>query len=55
MGIKILSQFNSFMMEVLDIQSKSLDWFLYDRDICHKRVNPLHANTSIYFNDFKYS
>ena len=21
------------------MQSKSLDWFLYDRDLCHERVN----------------
>ena len=22
-----------------------MDWFLYDRDLCHERVNKLHKNT----------
>ena len=32
---------NSFMTEVLIIYllRKSMDWFLYDRDLCHERVN----------------
>ena len=32
---------NSFMTEVLIIYLliKSMDWFLYDRDLCHERVN----------------
>ena len=25
----------------IDLQSKSMDWFLYDRDIRHKRINTL--------------
>ena len=29
---------NSFMTEVPDLQSKSMDWFLYDRDLPHERV-----------------
>ena len=39
---------NSFMMEVpfiknqsIDLQSKSMDWFLYDRDLRHERINDL--------------
>ena len=23
----------------IDLQNKSMDWFLYDRDLCHERVN----------------
>ena len=39
-------RFNSFMMDVFiikkqDLQSKSMDWFLYDRDLRHERVNAL--------------
>ena len=37
---------NSFMKEVptiqkpdIDLQSESMDWFLYDRDFCHERIN----------------
>ena len=37
---------NSFMTEIsiygdqsIDLQSKSVDWFLYDRDLRHERVN----------------
>ena len=37
--------FNSFMTEVpvyrnqsIDLQRKSMDWFLYDRDLHHERV-----------------
>ena len=36
--------FNSFMTEVptisTDLQNKSMDWFLYDRDLRHERVKP---------------
>ena len=39
---------NSFMMEVpfirnqsIDLQSKSMDWFLSDRDLRHERINAL--------------
>ena len=31
---------NSFMMELpeqIDLQSKSVDWFLYDRDLYHEK------------------
>ena len=40
-----LVQFNSFMTEVrsyrkqsIDLQSKSMEWFLYDTDLRHERV-----------------
>ena len=23
----------------IDLHSKSMDWFLYDQDLCHERVN----------------
>ena len=43
---RILSALNSFMMEVptyrnqpIDLQSKSVDWFLYDRDLRYEKVN----------------
>ena len=26
----------------IDLQSKSMDWFLYDRDLRHERVNALY-------------
>ena len=29
----------------IDLQIKSMDWFLYDGDLRHKRVNELHKNT----------
>ena len=35
---------NSFMTEwnqPIDLQSKLMNWFLYDRDLYHKRVNVL--------------
>ena len=37
---------NSFMTDIFiikkpDLQSESMDWFLYDRDLCHERVNGL--------------
>ena len=28
----------SYRNQSTDLQSKSMDWFLYDRDICHERV-----------------
>ena len=35
---------NFFMKEVpiisIDLQSKSMDWFVYDSDLRHKRVEP---------------
>ena len=27
----------------MDLQSKSMDWFLYDNDLRHERVNPFDA------------
>ena len=37
---------NSFMTDVFitkkpDLQSKTMDWFLYDKDLRHERVNAL--------------
>ena len=28
-------------------RSKSLDWFLYDRDLCHERIDYSHLQPSI--------
>ena len=27
------------MVQCIDLQIKSMDWFLYDRDLRHERVN----------------
>ena len=40
-------KYNSFMTEIPIIQKpnllcKSMDWFLYDKDLCYKRVNINH-------------
>ena len=32
---------NSLMTDVPILQSQSVDWFLYDEDLYHERVNPL--------------
>ena len=39
-GYYILPVFNSFVTEVpiIDLQSKSMDWFLYNRDLRQERV-----------------
>ena len=31
----------SYRNQSIDMQNKSMDWFLYNRDLCHKRVNGL--------------
>ena len=31
----------SYRNKYIDLQSKSVDWFLYDRDLCHERVNDI--------------
>ena len=40
----------SYRNQSIDLQSKSMGWFLYDRDLCYGRVNRfvpsvLHENT----------
>ena len=40
---------------IIDLLCKSMDWFLYDRDLHHERVNPFGANFPLYFNIFQYS
>ena len=37
----------------IDLLCKSMDWFLYDRTLCHERVNAIKANKNNYF--FTYS
>ena len=32
--------------QAIDLQSKSMDWFLYDRDLHHERVNTCHRRCS---------
>ena len=36
-----LQRYLSNRNQSIDLQSKSVDWFLYDRDLSHKRVNKL--------------
>ena len=43
----------SYRNQCIDFQSKSMDWFLYDKDFRHERVNTFHVNALIYFNVFK--
>ena len=31
----------SYRKQSIDLQSKSMDWFLYDRDLRHERVKQL--------------
>ena len=33
----------------IDLESKSMGWFLYDRDLCHERVNFFRACSVIIF------
>ena len=47
---QLLCVFNSFMTESLsyrnqciDLQSQSMDWFLYDRNVCHERVKKYYT------------
>ena len=34
----------SYRNQSIDLQSKSMDWFLYDRDFCHESVKTLGWN-----------
>ena len=36
----------SYRNKAIDLQSKSMDWFLYDRNLRHERVKPFQANYS---------
>ena len=52
--------FNSFMTDIprnqsIDFQSKSMDWFLYDRDLLNERVKVLESwkNNYISWKDFR--
>ena len=29
-----------YRKQYINLQSKSMEWFLYDRDLCHARVKP---------------
>ena len=33
----------SYRNQFIDLLSKSMDWFLYDRDLLHERVNSVEA------------
>ena len=46
-GYYILPVFNSFVTEVpiIDLQSKSMDWFLYNRDLRQERVKSNWSKT----------
>ena len=32
---------------------KSMDWFLYDRSLCHERVNRIQKSISCYYSSFE--
>ena len=36
----------SYRNQSIDLQSKTLDWFLYDRDLRHERVNMKESRTT---------
>ena len=53
-------------LQSIDLQSKSMDWFLYDRDFYHEKVNirneiwrrsfnPFYTNAPLSSNTFQYS
>ena len=63
MWINITTQkhFNSFKTEAViiwkpasksNLQSKSMDWFLYDNDLRHERVNKIRSNFSYAYHTF---
>ena len=39
----------SHRKQSIDLPSKSIDWFLYDRDLRHERVKPLHFTAIILY------
>ena len=39
-------RFLSYRNKSIDLQSKSMDWFLYDRNLRHERVKPFQADYS---------
>ena len=48
LGSWIFVLINSFLTEVrinrnqsIGVQNKSMDWFLYDKDLRHERVDPI--------------
>ena len=45
----------SYRNQSTDLQSKSMDWFLYDRDLCHKRVEEQGTNLRSYNDDIRTS
>ena len=32
-------RFLSYRDQSIDLRGKSMDWFLYDKDLCHEKVN----------------
>ena len=37
----------SYRNQSIDLQGKSVDWFLYDNGLRHERVNPLHLRAKL--------
>ena len=33
----------SYRYQSIDLQNKSMDWFLYNKDLCHKRLKKLFS------------
>ena len=40
----------TYRNQFIDLQSKSVDWFLFDSNLCHERVNSFLSNVLKYFN-----
>ena len=44
-------RFLPYRNQSIDLQNKSIDWFLYDRDLCHERLKGLvrHAASNLIY------
>ena len=45
-------RFLSYRNQSIDLLCKSLDWFLYDRDLLHERANAFIANKEVEYSNF---
>ena len=43
----------SYKNQPIDLQSKSMDWFLHDMDLCHERVKHLFLFNQFLWGNFK--
>ena len=40
-------RFLSYRSQFIDLLCESMDWFIYDRDLRHERVNPLQTDVNL--------